>query len=628
MLTPAFLDELRARTTLSTVIAPHVKLTRAGREYKGCCPFHDEKTPSFTVNDEKHFYHCFGCGAHGDAIRFLTENRGLPFMDAVKELAGNAGLEVPAADPRSRERAERQTGLHAIMAEAAAFFTAQLDSPAGAGARDYISARKIGAGAALRFGLGYAPDNRQALRKALAAHGDDQLVECGLLIRVEDEPSKEPYDRFRGRLMIPIRDARGRVIGFGGRILGPGEPKYLNSPETPLFDKGATLYNLDRASPASRQARRLIVVEGYMDVIGLERAGIAEVVAPNGTALTERQLELLWRLDPTPILCFDGDQAGTKAAIRAALRALPLLGPERTLSFVSLPAGQDPDDLVTAAMVGKVGAAQQTAGREAVEALLAAPEPLVDRLWRHERDLAPLATPEQRAGLKARLMDHASAIPDRSLSQLYREEWLGRCSALFRPDRSDRPGFTPQRRGTWVRGKGFVPPEQPPQEVMRAIGRDSVGPHEARAIAAGLAAFPDLVVEEVELLAALPFADPTAEDLKQRLLDAALLQPALDSARLAPIFFEPAFAKLLSEARRGSGVAFSFNRSDADPVAARADLRAVIELLSAKRTTAAGLSAAVSRAAQGDEHAPSEMLRFELAIQDINRKLAEFHSSD
>ncbi|WP_300974325.1 DNA primase [Sphingomonas sp. LHG3406-1] len=619
-LSPAFLDELRARTTLSAVISPHVKLLRAGREWKACCPFHNEKTPSFTVNDEKHFYHCFGCGAHGDAIRFLTDNRGLPFMDAVKELAAAAGMEVPAADPRSRERAERQATLHDVMADAQTWFAEQLDGIEGAEARAYCQRRGIGAGAIKRFGIGFAPDRRNGLRKALERHGDDKLVDCGLLIRVEDEPKKEPYDRFRGRLMIPIRDQRGRVIGFGGRILGQGEPKYLNSPETVLFDKGSSLYNIDRAGPASRQAKRLIVVEGYMDVVGLDRGGITEAVAPNGTALTERQLELLWRLDPSPILCFDGDSAGSKAAIRAATRALPMLGPERTLSFVTLPDGQDPDDLVN------------SGGRDAVEALLQTPEPLVDRLWRHERDSTPLATPEQRAGLKQRLIDHAAAIADRSLSQLYRDEWMERFYAL---NRRERPAFEPrgqqqsfQRRGTWVRGKGFVPPEKPLEEATRTIARDSVGPIEARAIAAGLATFPDLIAEEAELLAALPFADPAAEALKQRLLDAALHQPSLDSQAVKPILAEARTASLLSEVQRGTGVVFSFNRGGADPAKSRADLKAVIELLGAKREIASAMLEAQRRMGEGDEAAVAEQHRLRLAAEDLTKRLADFSISD
>jgi DNA primase len=359
-LSPAFLDELRARTVLSAVIAPSVKLLRAGREWKACCPFHNEKTPSFTVNDDKGFYHCFGCGAHGDAIRFLTDNRGMQFMDAVKELAVKAGLEVPAPDPQARERAERASTLTDVMAEVAKWYSEQLQGIAGADAREYLKRRAIDATTIQRFGFGLAPDSRTALKRALEKLGEDKLVETGMLIK-PDEPGKDTYDRFRGRLMIPIRDPRGRVIGFGGRILGDGEPKYLNSPDTPLFDKGRTLYNIDRAGPASRSAKRLIVVEGYMDVIALDRAGISEAVAPNGTAVTEAQLERMWRLDPSPIMCFDGDSAGKKAAIRAAFRALPHITPERTLRFIELPAGQDPDDVIrtAAAAVGGDGAAQQ-----------------------------------------------------------------------------------------------------------------------------------------------------------------------------------------------------------------------------------------------------------------------------
>ena len=288
-LSPAWLDELRSRTTLSAIIAPTVKLIRAGREWKACCPFHNEKTPSFTVNDDKHFYHCFGCGAHGDAIRFLTDHRGLPFMDAVKELAAKAGMEVPAPDPRSKERSERASSLTEVTAAAQRWFAEQLQGIAGAAARDYCKRRGIGPETIERFGIGLAPDTRGALKTALASLGEDRLIETGMLIKPE-EPGKASYDRFRGRLMFPVRDARGQVIAFGGRILGEGEPKYLNSPDTPLFDKGRTLYNIDRAGPASRKAGRLIVVEGYMDVIALDRAEIAEAAPPNGTAVTEAQL--------------------------------------------------------------------------------------------------------------------------------------------------------------------------------------------------------------------------------------------------------------------------------------------------------------------------------------------------
>ncbi|HVM22625.1 MAG TPA: DNA primase, partial [Sphingomicrobium sp.] len=268
-LSTAWLDELRARTTLSAVIAPSVKLIRAGREWKACCPFHKEKTPSFTVNDDKGFYHCFGCGAHGDAIRFLTDHGGLPFMDAVKELAAKAGMDVPAPDPQAKERADRTASLSDVMAEVQAWYADQLQGLEGAAAREYLKGRGIDQDVIARFGLGFAPDGRTKLKQALAHLGEDRLVETGMVIQPDEGAAS--YDRFRGRLMFPIRDPRGRVIAFGGRIMGQGEPKYLNSPDTILFDKGRTLYNLDRAAPASRAAKRLIVVEGYMDVIALDR---------------------------------------------------------------------------------------------------------------------------------------------------------------------------------------------------------------------------------------------------------------------------------------------------------------------------------------------------------------------
>ncbi|MCY7281797.1 MAG: DNA primase, partial [Sphingomonas bacterium] len=504
-LSQAFLDELRARTTLSAIIAPSVKLTKAGREYKACCPFHQEKTPSFTINDEKGFYHCFGCGAHGDAIRFLTDARGLPFIDAVKELAGKAGMEVPAQDPQSRQRQEQSVGLYDVMTAAQAWFADQLAGIDGAGARAYLVARGISAAATLRFGIGFAPDSRGKLKAALASFGEDSLVDTGMLIRPDDD--KASYDRFRGRLMIPIRDPRGRVIAFGGRILGPGEPKYLNSPETPLFDKGRTLYNLDLASPASRAAGRVIVVEGYMDVIGLDRAGIGEVVAPNGTALTEAQLERMWRLEPAPILCFDGDAAGQKASIRAAQRALPHLAPDKTLRFVALPSGQDPDDVVRAG------------GNPAIEALLAAAEPLVERLWRHEVEAAPLDTPEARAGLRQRLVDHAATITDPNVRSLYRDEWLRRFDALVRPQAAARGAFT--QRTPWKNNKHgrFVPPPPPASQAARAIGAGGIDRDIARALVFGHALYPQAIGDHVEALAALPIGDPPAALIRDRMVD-------------------------------------------------------------------------------------------------------------
>ena len=315
-ITPQWKDELRARITLSTVINRTTKLTRAGREWKACCPFHDENTPSFYVNDQKQFYHCFGCGAHGDVISWMTEQRGLSFIDAIKELAAEAGMEVPAPDPVAAKKAQQRASLVDVTSAAQDWFVQNLQSPDGHEALTYLKQRGLTPATLREFGFGYAPEAKQALPNALAKFEEQMLVETGMRIETEDGTK---YDRFRGRVMLPIQDARGRVIAFGGRILGKrdGVAKYLNSPDTPLFDKGRNLYNLHRAAPAARQTGRVVVVEGYMDVIALAQAGFADAVAPMGTALTEMQLELLWRMVETPILCFDGDAAGQITATEA-----------------------------------------------------------------------------------------------------------------------------------------------------------------------------------------------------------------------------------------------------------------------------------------------------------------------
>jgi DNA primase len=611
-LSTAWLDDLRARTTLSAVIAPSVKLIRAGREWKACCPFHNEKTPSFTVNDDKGFYHCFGCGAHGDAIRFLTDQRGMPFMDAVKELAARAGMDVPAPDPQAKERADRTATLTDVMAEVAKWYSEQLTGLAGAEARDYLKRRGIEPDVVQRFGLGFAPDSRSALKRALDKLGEDKLVETGMLIKPEE--GGETYDRFRGRLMFPIRDPRGRVIGFGGRILGPGEPKYLNSPDTPLFDKGRTLYNIDRAGPASRNARRLIVVEGYMDVIALDRAGISEVVAPNGTAVTEAQLERMWRLDPSPILCFDGDSAGRKAAVRAATRALPHIRPDRTLRFVELPSGEDPDDVV------------RTGGREAFEALIASPEPLDARLWRHELEAEPLTTPEAWAGLKDRLVAHAATIGHADLGRLYREDWLSRFYALRRPEqpRSAPKGSVARPRGSFRNGR-FVPPEAPPGDIMRGIGKAGVDAPTARALILGFANFPEELPSHCEQLAALPIADRSTAKMRDELVNAAFSGAALDREGLATI--------LGGDGATGpkplGAMGFSFTRRDSDPDRARSDLAAAVEIIAAAEEVDRALEDATERLKRDTtDEAFEEQQRLKQAQEQLRHRLAQLAGTD
>jgi DNA primase len=600
-LSPQFLDELRARTLLSALVGRSVKLVRAGREFKACCPFHNEKTPSFYVNDEKGFYHCFGCQAHGDAIRWLTDAKGLPFMDAVKELAEAAGMEVPAPDPRAQAKAERAAGLYEVMEAAARWFIEQLEGVEGGPARDYLQQRGISEATRQKFGFGFAPDARGRLKTALKAFGNDKLVEAGLLIQPEEQ-DREPYDRFRHRLTFPIRDARGRCIAFSARILGAGEPKYLNSPDTPLFDKGRSLFNLDKAAPASRAQRRVIVVEGQMDVIALDQAGIGEAVAPLGTALTEAQLGLLWRLSPSPILCFDGDSAGQKAAVRGALRALPHVSPDRSLGFVTLPAGQDPDDLIRAG------------GAEALEALLAAPEPLVDRLWRHESTAEPIATPEQRAGLRRRLLDHAATIADPDVRDQYRGELLRRFNELTRPP--PRPWH---REGP---GRRFPPPRQASAQA-KAVGSGGLGAQTGRAVLHGLLRFPEVIAGHTEAVEALPLAERSAARLRDSLLEAALLHGELDQDRLDTILAQTGAAALKEELRLEQGLAFSFTRRDADPERARRDLVLVIETLAARPGLDAALEAATARLKEtGDEAAFQEQQRLRAARDEAERQLA------
>ncbi len=554
-LSPQFLDELRARTTLSTLIGKSVKVTKAGREYKACCPFHNEKTPSFTINDEKGFYHCFGCSAHGDAIRWMTDHRGLPFMDAVKELADAAGMDVPAPDPRAARQAEATRGLHDAMAAAQDWFEGQLGGLDGAEARAYLEKRDISDATRRAFGFGFAPDSRGKLKTALRDFPEALLIEAGLLIQPEDR-TREPYDRFRGRLMIPIRDARGRVIAFGGRIIGQGEPKYLNSPDTPLFDKGRTLYNIDKALAASRSAGRVIVVEGYMDVIALAQAGINECVAPLGTALTEHQIERLWKMADVPILCFDGDNAGQKAADRAALRALPLLAPGRSLSFVTLPQGMDPDDLVKAR------------GAAGFEACLSSAVPMVERLWQHEHSAAPAATPEARAGLQQRLAEHASTIANDLVRREYERSFKDRFWSEF--------GWKKQER-TAVRG--FI--NRSREEIRNGDLSNMAARIERmvkRAILLGLSRYPSLLYSHREQISALLMPTQTLKAWVGLLIQASFERANLESSLIDSILQDTSLPEM---ERRDIAydLGFSFFRADSDKELAENDLGEVINIL-------------------------------------------------
>ncbi|SCW35015.1 DNA primase [Ancylobacter rudongensis] len=427
---PSFLDEIRARLPVSEVVSKRVPLKKQGREWRGLSPFNPEKTPSFYVNDQKGFYHCFSSGKHGDQFDFLMEVEGLPFPEAVERLASMAGLAMPVQSREEEKRESRRKTLHEVMELAAQYFEATLQGRAGAKGRGYLADRGLGPSVQARFRLGYAPPDRFALKEALGGRGVpiEDMVEAGLLISAEDIAI--PYDRFRDRVIFPITDLRGRVVAFGGRALEKDVPaKYLNSPETPLFHKGALLYNAFNARTAAHNGAAVIAAEGYVDVIALVEAGFAGAVAPLGTALTEEQLALLWKMAPEPVLLFDGDKAGRRAAWRAMDLALPHLKPGVSLSFGLLPEGQDPDDLVRAG------------GREAVDAVLAQARPLADVLWAREIETASVDTPERRAALEARIGEIVKVIGDETVRKHYRAELMDRFRRLFAPASGQGEGW-------------------------------------------------------------------------------------------------------------------------------------------------------------------------------------------
>ncbi len=422
---PEFLDELRARLPVSEVVGRRVKLKRAGREWKGLSPFNKEKTPSFFANDQKGMWFDFSSGRNGNIFDFVMATEGVSFPEAVERLAAAAGLPVPKASPEAEAQAQRRRTLHDVIELAAKFFEATLAARAGAKARGYLADRGIDPATQVKFRLGYASPERFALKEHLGAHGVpvEDMVEAGLLVAGEDIPV--PYDRFRDRVIFPIADLRGRVIAFGGRALEKDAPaKYLNSPETPLFHKGATLYNGAPARAAAHAGAPLIVVEGYVDVIAMTTAGYPATVAPLGTALTEDQLALLWKIGDEPILLFDGDEAGQRAAFRAVDLALPRLAPGKSLSFATLPQGHDPDDFI------------RTNGPAAMGDVLASARPLAEVLWMREIDIGRLDTPERRARLEARLAELAANIGHEGVRRHYRQDLQARLRRLLAPDPS------------------------------------------------------------------------------------------------------------------------------------------------------------------------------------------------
>jgi DNA primase len=535
--TDQFLEELRARLPVSEVVGKRVKLKRAGREWKGLSPFQQEKTPSFTVNDQKGFYYDFSSGQHGNIFDFVMKTEGVSFPEAVERLAAMAGLPLPAATPDAERHAQRRKTLYDVMELATKFFADTLASRSGAKARGYLGDRAISPQTQLQFRLGYAQPDRFALKEHLGGQGVsvEDMVEAGLLIAGDDIPV--PYDRFRDRVMFPITDFRGRVIAFGGRALEKDVPaKYLNSPETPLFHKGDNLYNLSTARTAAHNGSALIVVEGYVDVIAMVTSGFAGTVAPLGTALTENQLALLWKMADEPILCFDGDRAGQKAAWRAADLALPHLKPGKSLRFALLPEGQDPDDLARAG------------GRGAIEEVIGAARGLADMIWSREIESGSFATPERRAALEARIGELTNGIRDEVVRRHYRQHLAERLQRTFAPEsargyagRGSESGrrFQPRLPGSASR---FVPRTGRGQPISTASPALVRGPYQASSpqlagspimrgqrsaisrrealILLSLINHPWLLHEHLEEVAALEFAHPEAHKLRAGIIAA------------------------------------------------------------------------------------------------------------
>jgi DNA primase len=553
---PNLLDEVLRRTDLVQLVGKRVKLVRKGRVMWGCCPFHKEKSPSFKVENERRAYKCFGCGAGGDAFKWLVETEGLTFPEAVERLAGEAGVELPKWSPEDEAREEKKKSLYDVVEAACAFFEDQLRAGAGKEARDYLHTRGLSEAVAKQFRLGYAPGGNSPLKDYLYTKNIplEDMVAAGVVRAGDDD--KPARDFFFNRLMFPISDARGRVIAFGGRGLDPdAKPKYINTGETTLFSKGHLLYNFFTARPAALKSGTIVLAEGYMDVIALVRAGFDASVAPLGTALTADQLQLLWRTAPEPILAFDGDEAGFRAAQRAAKLALPLLNPGFSLRFAFLPSGEDPDSLLRAE------------GPSAMKALLGAAEPLARVLWRVETEGKDFSTPERRAGLERSLGEIVREIKDPKIADYYRRDFDEKVFEAFKRRKPnpqgpqghfrDQAGRRPFRGAP---GRFLPPPMEPLSPEVQNSQLARTGHVAARRVrelelAALLFRHPEIAAHQGEVLADLPFQDPSLDRLRHELLNLAASGSRLENQGLENHLVRCGMAELAQrlKAQKGSG---------------------------------------------------------------------------
>lgn len=496
---PQFLDEIRTRISVSSVVQRRVKLIRRGREYVGLSPFSNEKSPSFTVSDEKGFYHCFSTQEHGDIFTFLMKTQNLTFPEAVERLAEEAGMEMPRQSREEVEQAQRGTELRDVVEATCGVFENLLHTPEGMRALTYLKGRALSDATIRRFRLGYAPGGN-ILKSKLTARGMQEAAMLETRVVSPGKDGRESFDFFRDRVIFPICDARGRPVAFGGRIMGEGEPKYLNSPDTPLFHKGQMLYGLHLARDAAADKREIIVCEGYMDVIAMAQAGFTNSVAPLGTALTELQLELLWRMAPEPILCFDGDKAGRAAALRAAERALPMLKPGFSLRFALMPPGKkDPDDVC------------RTEGPEAMAAILAAAIPLSDVVWRQVVSEHTIDTPERRAALEKAANAKAHQIADGTVQTQYARLFRERLFELFRPSKT----FTGKKGGFPLKNRPTPPMVTTAANRPMAPDSQSTRKLRERILMVTLLNHPELWEHVEERLGSTAFLDARLDSLRQ-----------------------------------------------------------------------------------------------------------------
>ncbi len=577
---PNLLDDIRSRLPVSQVVASKVALKKAGREYRGLSPFKVEKTPSFFVNDQKAFYHCFASGEHGDIFTFLMKTEGLSFPEAVERLAEEAGVALPKPNEADQTQQATRDRLYTLLADTSAFFRAALRQPEHDEARAYLERRGLLRTTIETFDIGYAPNKRDALKAHLSGRGYtlSEMILAGVVIGGDD--IAVPYDRFRHRIMFPIADAKARVIAFGGRALDPNQlAKYHNSPETPLFHKGANLYNFHRARPVAFERDEIIVVEGYMDAVALSEAGISQCVAPLGTALTEAQIRLLWRIVPEPILCFDGDEAGRKAAYRAIDNILPRLEPGKSARFAFLPDGMDPDDVIR----------QQ--GTAAFQAIIARASPMAQVLFDREWEQGTWDTPERRADLEARLGRLTAAIGDPTVRQHYARALRDR---MFQSWSKTRRASAKQSAPRWSAGgkpprvadrtqrPGGEPPPTPSTELKRShlvAGKAARPPYREALLVATLINHPWLLAEAIEDVAALALTSQAMSRLKDALLTAAIDHNSLDTASLRNQLSESGLGGLLDLLERALT-----HRSDrfldpkADPIEVEAGWRHTLAL--------------------------------------------------